>query len=607
MGESACLVRSFSHPADASSREAIKGDPIRALTESVSFGRFMSESLAWEKWSAFSHNRYLEEVERFSKPGSVAEKKAFFEAQFKRRAAMRAAALAEEAKTVASDAFPMRATNAIPNYSSSNMASANANFLVVMAEKQDTNVCESEVADSDNANECNPNVETDNLANLKSPAVMEQNLDEVNLTQVENSKHLEKADEESMVLAKPGERMAHKESADNSASPSKKSRTSSSSKPSSNNKASQLPSCLSKPATPLHARNGNDNNVGLSSKKADRESNEKKRRIPNFLHMSVSFAASSDGESRKRSLQMAKDSSTPLRTPTQYLQKAVSQENWVLSNHKRQSNSTSKSSAYGGTSKLQLSPSIPAATRIGNNDACINKKSAGDSNKKKRMISKSLHMSINFASFGNETSKKSLGTPRDLSTTLQTPTKHQLQASVNAEAKHPSKVLHSEDQSCSISSNPTGSKARPFSFRSEERAAKRKEFFQKLEEKLNSKEAEKVQVQTRSKGKVEHHLNTFRQSTDLKTKPIEDHSHGSWSLSNPMKKIPLTRPRSPKLGRKRSPSSSQDARSKPPQRRSINTEISKHATQKVNRTTCSVRGTSLAKNRHENASPNIQL
>ena len=57
----------------------------------------MSESLAWEKWSAFSHNRYLEEVERFSKPGSVAEKKAYFEAHYKKKAAERAAALVEAA------------------------------------------------------------------------------------------------------------------------------------------------------------------------------------------------------------------------------------------------------------------------------------------------------------------------------------------------------------------------------------------------------------------------------------------------------------------------------------------------------------------------------
>lgn len=63
--------------------------PNRVLTESVSFGRFANETLAWERWSAFTQNRYLEEVERFTKPGSVAQKKAFFEAHFKNRASGR--------------------------------------------------------------------------------------------------------------------------------------------------------------------------------------------------------------------------------------------------------------------------------------------------------------------------------------------------------------------------------------------------------------------------------------------------------------------------------------------------------------------------------------
>lgn len=76
-------------------------DPIRALGESISFGRFLSESLAWEKRSTFSHNPYLEEVEKFSKPGSVAQKKAYFEARYKKKAAERAAALLEEANTIA--------------------------------------------------------------------------------------------------------------------------------------------------------------------------------------------------------------------------------------------------------------------------------------------------------------------------------------------------------------------------------------------------------------------------------------------------------------------------------------------------------------------------
>ncbi|KAF5778619.1 hypothetical protein HanXRQr2_Chr12g0549611 [Helianthus annuus] len=56
---------------------------------SISFGRFESESLSWERRSVFSHNRYLEEVEKYSKPGSVTEKKAYFEAEFRRKALLK--------------------------------------------------------------------------------------------------------------------------------------------------------------------------------------------------------------------------------------------------------------------------------------------------------------------------------------------------------------------------------------------------------------------------------------------------------------------------------------------------------------------------------------
>ncbi|KAF3592871.1 hypothetical protein DY000_02023598 [Brassica cretica] len=52
---------------------------------SVSFGRFEKESLSWEKRSSFSHNRYLEEAERFSKPGSVTQMRAHFEAHYKKK------------------------------------------------------------------------------------------------------------------------------------------------------------------------------------------------------------------------------------------------------------------------------------------------------------------------------------------------------------------------------------------------------------------------------------------------------------------------------------------------------------------------------------------
>lgn len=63
----------------------------------------MTESLAWEKWSTFSHNKYVEEAEKFSRPGSVAQKKAFFEAHYKNLAARKAAALLEQANAAANN------------------------------------------------------------------------------------------------------------------------------------------------------------------------------------------------------------------------------------------------------------------------------------------------------------------------------------------------------------------------------------------------------------------------------------------------------------------------------------------------------------------------
>ncbi|XP_029127424.1 protein WVD2-like 7 isoform X1 [Cajanus cajan] len=67
-----------------------------SLQVSVSFGRFENDSLSWERWSSFSPNKYLEEVEKCATPGSVAQKKAYFEAHYKKVAARKAELLAQE-------------------------------------------------------------------------------------------------------------------------------------------------------------------------------------------------------------------------------------------------------------------------------------------------------------------------------------------------------------------------------------------------------------------------------------------------------------------------------------------------------------------------------
>ncbi|XP_018481651.1 uncharacterized protein LOC108852652 isoform X2 [Raphanus sativus] len=81
MGESAVLFHSHSFAAPSSRHE---DNTIHALSQSVSFGRFATENLEWGKWSSFSHKKYVDEAEKYSQPGSVAQKKAFFDAHYKR-------------------------------------------------------------------------------------------------------------------------------------------------------------------------------------------------------------------------------------------------------------------------------------------------------------------------------------------------------------------------------------------------------------------------------------------------------------------------------------------------------------------------------------------
>lgn len=176
------------------------------------------------------------------------------------------------------------------------------------------------------------------------------------------------------------------------------------------------------------------------------------------------------------------------------------------------------------------------------------------------------------------------------------------------------------------SSTSNGSKRQPlcisspFSFRSEERVAKRKEFFQKLEEKNKAKKAEKGRLETRSKDQAQCDIRKVRQNTSFKAKQNKDLYCGSHlpkahikkekaehdnknlrqssgfksipsadcppSTTKQIKKKPLCQPCSPKLGGKprTTPTVVLDSSSRPPRKPSVNTESSK---------TCSV--TSLPK------------
>ncbi|KAK2420381.1 pentatricopeptide repeat-containing protein [Trifolium repens] len=193
MGDSACLMQPFCY-ASGISNDSIENTN-HALGQSVSFGRFMTESLAWEKWSSFSHNRYVEEAERFSKPGSVAQKKAFFEAHYKKLAAQKAAAAAllEQQNNAA-------AQNNVIDNNENNDSQKSSKYEVVVKEKQvdakvlshdlDSNVetCIASESEGNKLEECEVQMEQDVVLRNSMMVELEKRLENVDTLQEQSEK-----------------------------------------------------------------------------------------------------------------------------------------------------------------------------------------------------------------------------------------------------------------------------------------------------------------------------------------------------------------------------------------------------------------------------------
>ncbi|XP_024185117.1 protein WVD2-like 7 isoform X1 [Rosa chinensis] len=616
MGDSTCLMQPFSY-ASGIPNESIEGNPIHALGHSVSFGRFMTDSLAWEKWSSFSHNRYVEEAERYAQPGSVAQKKAFFEAHYKKVAAQRAAALLEQANAAAksNNAAPPKPQAEVPDppkymiceqelrekvkerngfRSKVGMDKFESIEMVKVAEENAEDAQREEEAVLVDTSGYNSSIEMENCERVhpiteypvweENSAVAELStpMQDADTDKVENVMELEHSG--TLQMEKP--LLKESRSSNQEASlPAKKKKILFSSKSSSMyHKAPKPPTSPSKPTASCFPRR----------------------------------------EGNATPLQKAPKAPTSPSKPT------------ASCFPRRESNATPLLKAP----KPPTSPAKPTAScfpRREGNATPLHKKLSSASEEKKRSTPKSLQKSVSFtpirelSRFTSTVMRKiensrvgtsSFKTPKDCLTLPKTPTT----VSKNEVHKHPSITPCSEKRRAKTPGYPssvTGAKmfgpkwrsirtdcskilsacrnkaqspfsSASFNLRTEERAASRKK---KLEEKFNADEAQQVQE------KAEIEIRKFRQSLCFKARPLPNFYKERKAPPNDVKKVPVTN--SQTVGKKHSP---RGAISVPPNEPSIKSSGSKHAQiqgRNKETPTCSLITRAL-KTVHENTSPNIQ-